>query len=115
MTTHAYNRTSTVRRPATGTDTGTTIIPGAPARRPLPRWLAPAGLAIAVSVAGIGALVYDGGNEPAPVSTTAIADSTVGNGEVPRPGMPDGYFQPAGNASSTAPVANYGCKTSGPC
>ncbi len=145
MTTHTYNRTSTVRRPATGT----TIIPSAPARRPFRRWIAPVGLAAAVAAAGIGGLIYNANSQPSSVSPAAIEDSTVGNGEVLRPGVPDGYFQPAiltrsagaslgepstagtgrvtqsgmpdgyfqpiENTSPTAPVANYGCKTTGPC
>ena len=163
MTTH-MNQPTTDHRPAT---TGTTTSPTVTPKRPLPRWVAPVGVACAVGVAaaGIGILVADANNQPAPPPTdsateygssqrlvqpsidAALAETNAaptsatgrllqpgrpdggvlqpattgavapagGAGSIGRPGRPDGYWQPAENASSAAPVANHGCKISGPC
>lgn len=76
MTTH-IDQPTTDHRPANtpGTTTpGTTNQTSSP-KRPLPRWVAPVGVAAALCVTGIGVLVNDANNQPEPAPTDPATET----------------------------------------
>lgn len=99
MTTHADYRTAlTDRMPI---DSPTTATPTASPKRPLPRWVAPVGIAASVFVAGIGIVAFRSDNQPTP-APAATEESVIGSGQVLQPGMPDGYWL----SESPTPIVN---------